>query len=120
MLQQTTNLGIAKPPEYHCVVDEHAPAPDTIGRVLGVFATAAKARTFAGNLSYAAKVAKTGARIDLALAPHVNTAFLREIISESPNVRPRIVRLTSDLPPGSHVHPRLHLAPSPTGALRCL
>jgi hypothetical protein len=122
MLQQTTNLGKPKPKEFHAVVDENSPSADTLGRVLGVFSTAAKATRFAGNLSHAAKLSKTGARIDLAFSPRVNTGMLCGIIAENPNVRPRILELKSDLPPGTNVHAKLHVAHSgpPRGALRCL
>jgi hypothetical protein len=122
MLEQITNLGKPKPTEYHAVLDEHSPRDGSIGNVLGVFPSAAVARRLANNLKEAARLTKAGSNIKWAFAPYVDTSFLREIISNSPNVRPRIVQLTENLPVGTHVHPRLHLAASgpPRGSLRCL
>jgi hypothetical protein len=121
MLRQTTATGKPKPKEYHGVLDETAAANGTIGTVLDVFPTAAQARRFSANLSHAAKLARTGARIDLAFHPRVNTSALSDIIATSPNVRPRIVSLKADLPPRTHVLPRLHVKADgpPPGSLRC-
>lgn len=102
------------------MLDENQRGDGSIGSVLGVFPSAAKAQRFAANLKYAARLTSQGCRIDLAFHPSVNTSLLREIISESPNVRPRLVQLTEDLPPGTYVHPKLHLDFKPSGALRCL
>jgi hypothetical protein len=122
MLEQTTNLGKPRPKEFHAVVDEHSPMADTLGPVLGVFPTAAKARRFAANVKEAARIARAGSTIKWAFHPGVNTEALQRITSASPQVRPRIVQIIEDLPVGAHVHPRLHLATSghPPGSLRCL
>jgi hypothetical protein len=122
MLQQTTNLGKPKATEYHAVLDEHAPGDGSIGSVLAVFPNAVKARRFANNVKEAARLAKAGSALRWAFAPSVDTDTLQRIISSSPNVRPRLVQLTEDLPIGAHVHAKLHLAHSgpPRGSLRCL
>lgn len=120
MLEQITNLG--KPPtkEYHAVLDEYAPGDGSIGNVLGVFPSASAARRFANNVKEAARIATAGSNIKWAFHPSTNTDVLQRIISSSPNVRPRLVQLTEDLPVGTHVHPKLHLHFKPSGALRCL
>jgi hypothetical protein len=122
MLEQITNLGKPKPKEFHAVLDEHTPTEGSIGSVLAVFPNAAKARRFSNNLREAQRLAKGGSRLDWAFHPSVDVRKLKEITSTSPQVRPRIVQLTEDLPIGTQVHPRLHLAASgpPRGSLRCL
>jgi len=122
MLEQITNLGKPKPTEYHAVLDEHSPRDGSIGNVLGVFPSAARARRFAANVKEAARIARAGSNIKWAVHPSVNTEALQRITSASPQVRPRIVQIIEDLPIGAHVHPRLHLATSghPPGSLRCL
>jgi hypothetical protein len=122
MLPQVTNVGKPTPREFHAVLDEHALMEGSIGVVLGVFPSAAKARRFSNNLKEAARIVKGGARIDWAFHPGVDVRKLKEITSRSPQVRPRIAQLTEDLPIGTQVHPRLHLAASgpPRGSLRYL
>jgi hypothetical protein len=122
MLEQITNLGKPKPKEFHAVLDEYTPTEGSIGSVLAVFPNAAKARRFSNNLKEAQRLTKGGSRLDWAFHPSVDVRKLKEITSRSPQVRPRIVQLTEDLPVGAHVHPRLHLATSghPPGSLRCL
>jgi hypothetical protein len=122
MLPLVTNLGKPKPKEYFAVLDEKAPYEGSIGTVLAVFPTQSKAGRFSANLREAARLAKAGSNIKWAFAPSANTDLLRQITSASPQVRPRIVKLKADLPPGTPVHPRLHLESSgpPPGSLRCL
>jgi hypothetical protein len=122
MLQRITATAQKPKPEYHGVLDEHAVSEGTIGTVLAVFPSASAARRFANNVKEAARIARAGSNIKWAFAPHVNTDVLQRIATGAPNVRCRIVQLTSDLPPGAHVHPRLHLESSgpPRGSLRCL
>ena len=122
MLEQITNLGKPKPKEFHAVLDEKTAGDGNIGTVLAVFPTQSKAGRFSANLREAAQIARAGSNIKWAFAPSVNTDLLRQITSASPNVRPRIVKLKSDLPPGTPVHPRLHVESSepPPGSLRCL
>jgi len=122
MLEQITNLGKPKPKEFHAVLDEYTPTEGSIGSVLAVFPNAAKARRFSNNLREAQRLTKGGCRLDWAFHPSAPIARLKEITAASPQVRPRIVQLTEDLPIGTQVHPRLHLAASgpPRGSLRCL
>jgi len=122
MLERITATAQKPKPEYHGVLDEHAASEGTIGSVLAVFPNASAARRFAANVREAARIARAGSNIKWAFAPHVNTDVLQRITSEAPNVRVRIVRLTSDLPPGAPVHPRLNVESSgpPRGSLRCL
>jgi hypothetical protein len=122
MLERITATGQKPITEYHAVVDERSPYEGTIGTVLAVFPNAVKARRFANNVKEAARLVKAGSALRWAFAPSVDTDTLQRIISSSPNVRPRLVQLTEDLPIGAHVHAKLHLAHSgpPRGSLRCL
>jgi hypothetical protein len=122
MLQRITATAQKPKTEYHAVLDEHAPMEGSIGVVVGVFPSAAKARRFSNNLKEAQRLTKGGSRLDWAFHPSVDVRKLKEITSTSPQVRPRIVQLTEDLPIGTQVHPRLHLAASgpPRGSSRCL
>ena len=122
MFRQTTDLGKPKPKEFHAVLDEHQRGDGSLGNVLAVFPSADRARRFARNVTEAARIARAGSSIKLAFHPAVDTETLRRITSASPQVRPRIVQLTEDLPVGTNIHPKLHLKTSgpPRGSLRCL
>jgi hypothetical protein len=122
MLERITATAQKPKPEYHGVLDEHAASEGTIGTVLAVFPSASAARRFANNVKEAARIARAGSNIKWAFAPHVDTDALQRITDASPNARPRLVQLTSDLPPGTNVHAKLHIAHSgpPKGSLRCL
>ena len=122
MLQRIKATAQKPKTEYHAVLDEHAPMEGSIGVVVGVFPSAAKARRFSNNLKEAQRLTKGGCRLDWAFHPSAPIARLKEITAASPQVRPRIVQLTEDLPIGTQVQPRLHLAASgpPRGSLRCL